>query len=204
MSLYQRHVLPWLIDVSMRGAMLAPYRRRAAMSCTGRVLDVGIGAGHNLAFHTPDTDVVGLDPSAALLKKARTRMSAAGRRILLIRAEAENLPLADTTFDAVLLTWTLCSIADPPAALAEIRRVLKPGGRLHYVEHGAAPEARVRRLQDRLTPAWRRISGGCHLNRDIPALLSAAGFHTVERDHGYAPGPRILTFFYTGCAVAAD
>lgn len=202
MGLYQRHLLPWLIDVSMRGAMLAPYRRRAAEACSGRILDIGIGSGHNLAFLARDSEIVGLDPAEALLAKAQRRMIAAGRPALLIRGDAERMPLADASFDSALLTWTLCSIPDPAAALAEIRRVLRPGGVLHYVEHGSAPEMRVRRWQDRLTPAWRRISGGCHLNRDIAALLAAAGFRPIDGDDGYAPGPKLLTYFYTGRALA--
>ncbi len=202
MGLYQRHLLPWLIDVSMRGATLAPYRRRAAEGCAGRILEVGVGSGHNLAFHAAESTLVGLDVSPALLAKAAARMRASGRRGLLIGGEAERMPFADDSFDAALLTWTLCSIADPAVALGEIRRVLRPGGMLHYVEHGAAPDARVRRLQDRLTPAWRRISGGCHLNRDVGALLAAAGFRAVQGDREYVPGPRFLTYFYSGRAVA--
>ena len=203
MGLYQRHLLPWLIDASMRAAMLAPYRRQAAAGCVGRILDIGVGSGLNLAFLPLDRDVVGIDPSAALLAKVRRQTAAGAREVMLIRGAAERLPLVDGSFDSVLLTWTLCSIAHPAAALAEIRRVLRPDGMLHYVEHGAAPEHRVRRMQDHLTPAWRRISGGCHLNRDIPALLLAAGFRVVESDDAYAPGPKLLTYFYTGRAVAA-
>lgn len=204
MGLYQRHVLPRLIDVSMHSAMLAPYRRRAAAACTGRVLDVGVGSGHNLAFCSADCACVGLDVSPALLAKAAAKGARAGRQVLLVGGEAERMPLASGSFDAALLTWTLCSIADPAAALAEIRRILKAGGSLHYVEHGAAPEARVRRLQDRLTPAWRRISGGCHLNRDVPALLAEAGFRMLRREAAYAGGPRFLTYFYSGHAIAAE
>jgi ubiquinone/menaquinone biosynthesis C-methylase UbiE len=187
----------------MRTGMLAPYRRGVVGTTQGRILEIGIGSGHNLAFYgDAATEVVGVDASAALLGKAAR---GAGKRQLpvrLVRADGARLPFADASFDAAVLAWTLCSIADPAAALAEIRRVLKQGGTLHYVEHGRAPEPKVRRLQDLLTPAWRRLSGGCHLNREMDALIEAAGFRHAEGAAGYAPGPRFVAYFYTGRAVA--
>lgn len=204
MSLYHDRLLPRLIDRVMRSGVLSPYRRRVAEPAGGRILDIGIGSGHNLAFYGTDVaEVVGLDVSAALLANAADR--APGRRppVHLLRADAGCLPFASATFDAALSTWTLCSLADPAAALGEIRRVLKPGGALHYVEHGRAPERRVQRLQDRLTPLWRRLSGGCHLNREIDVLIESAGFRLTSRTAGYAPGPRFIAYFYTGQAIAS-
>ena len=203
MGLYHDHLLPWLIDATMRSGVLAPYRRRTVVAAAGRILEIGIGSGHNLAFYSGDVaDIVGIDVSEALLAKASARAAKGRWRVRLVRADAADLPFAGASFDAAVLTWTLCSLPDPAAALAEIRRVLKRGGTLHYVEHGRTPEPRVQQLQDRLTPVWRRLSGGCHLNREIDALIEKAGFRLDERAAGYAPGPRFVAYFYTGRATA--
>ena len=203
MGIYHDRLLPWLIDRTMRSGMLAPYRRGVVGATHGRILEIGIGSGHNFAFYgDAAAEVVGVDMSAALLGKAATRASKRRLPVRLVLADGSGLPFAEASFDAAVLTWTLCSIADPAAALAEIRRVLRPGGTLHYVEHGRAPEPGVQRLQDLLTPAWRRLSGGCHLNREMDALIEAAGFRHVGGEAGYAPGPRFVAYFYTGCAIA--
>jgi ubiquinone/menaquinone biosynthesis C-methylase UbiE len=206
MGLYHDRLLPWLIDRTMRSEILAPYRRQAVAPAAGRVLEVGIGSGQNVGFYgVAAATVVGIDVSGPLLARAMARAAGeqVGRTLHLVRAAAGGLPFAEASFDAAVLTWTLCSIADPAAALAEIRRVLKPGGLLHYVEHGRAPEPGVHRLQDRLTPLWRRLAGGCHLNREVAALIASAGFRLTRQCAGYAPGPRIVAYFYLGCAVAA-
>jgi ubiquinone/menaquinone biosynthesis C-methylase UbiE len=203
MGIYHDRLLPWLIDRTMRSGMLVPYRLGTVGTTHGRILEIGIGSGHNLAFYGDGAaEVVGLDMSAALLAKAAEEAGKRRLPVRLVRADGARLPFADAAFDAAVLTWTLCSIADPAAALAEIRRVLKPGGTLHYVEHGRAPEPGVRRLQDLLTPAWRRLSGGCHLNREMDALIEAAGFRLAEGAAEYAPGPRFVAYFYSGRAVA--
>ena len=121
-------------------------------------------------------------------------------RVDLLEGSAEALPLDDASVDSVVTTWTLCSVADPVRALREARRVLRPGGRLLFVEHGRAPELRVSRWQDRLTPLWKRVAGGCHLNREIDSLVSAAGFRMERLDTGYMRGPRVMTFMYSGQA----
>lgn len=202
MGVYQQRLLPWLTDLAMRGGALAPYRRQAVAGLSGCVVEIGIGSGLNFAFHGAGTTIVGVDPSAALLARAAKRSHGSGGTVRLIRASGEALPLADGVFDAALLTWTLCSIPDPATALGEIRRVLRPGGELRFVEHGLAPEPRVRRWQVRATPAWKRIAGGCHLDRKIDALLADAGFEIAEMTAAYAPGPRMLTYFYSGRAIA--
>ncbi len=203
MGLYHDRLLPWLIDRAMRSAVLAPYRRSAVVTAEGRILEIGIGSGRNLAFYgSAVAEIVGIDVSAALLARAAGQAVKGRARVHLVRADATHLPFASASFDAAVLTWTLCSIADPAAALAAIRRVLKPGGALHYVEHGRAPEVPVQRLQDRLTPLWRRMSGGCHLNREIDALIEAAGFRLDQRAAAYASGPRFVAYFYAGRAIA--
>lgn len=205
MSLYHDRLLPWLIDRAMRSHMLAPYRRETLLAAAGRVLEIGIGSGHNLGFYADEAaEIVGIDVSRALLGKAALRAAKDDdpRSLHLVLADAAELPFATASFDAAVLTWTLCSIPDPAAALSEIRRVLKPGGTLHYVEHGRAPEPRVQQLQDRLTPLWRWLSGGCHLNRKADALIEAAGFRLAQHATGYARGPRFVAYFYSGRAVA--
>lgn len=203
MGLYHDRLLPWLIDRAMRSAVLAPYRHGAVVPARGRILEIGIGSGHNLGLYgEAAAEVVGIDVSAGLLARAAREAARRHARVHLVRADAASLPFAEASFDAAVLTWTLCSLPEPEAALAGIRRVLKPGGVLHYVEHGRAPEPAVRRLQDRLTPLWRRLSGGCHLNREIDALIEGAGFRLDDRAAAYATGPRFLGYFYTGRAVA--
>jgi ubiquinone/menaquinone biosynthesis C-methylase UbiE len=143
--------------------------------------------------------VIGLEPSPKLIALARrAQRAAAGAQF--IEGSAEEIPLKDGTIDTVVMTWTLCSIPDPSRALGEIRRVLKPGGRLLFAEHGRAPEPNVALWQDRLTPMWKRFAGGCHLNRAIGPLIEAAGFAFDRCETGYMRGPRPLTFMYEGSA----
>jgi ubiquinone/menaquinone biosynthesis C-methylase UbiE len=185
----------------MRNKHLRPYRQRVAGAAEGRILEVGIGSGLNLPFYAPHAEqVFGLDPSPRLLARTRGRARRTQTNIQLLTGSAEHIPLADRSIDTVVTTWTACSIPEIATALAEMRRVLKPGGRLLFVEHGRAPEPRVARWQDRLTPLWRRISGGCHLNRKIDDLISGAGFRIDRLDTGYIPGPKPMTFLYEGAA----
>jgi ubiquinone/menaquinone biosynthesis C-methylase UbiE len=203
MGFYQDRVVPFLIDLSMRDERLRPFRERIAGSARGRVLEVGIGSGLNLPFYGPDVEMVlGLEPSARLLARARDKTRDAPVPVALAQGSAERIPLRDRTVDTVVMTWTACSIPDVTGALAEMRRVLKPSGRLLFVEHGRSPEPGVARWQDRLTPPWRRISGGCHLNRKIEALLVEAGFRLDRLETGYIRGPKLMTFMYEGTAGA--
>jgi ubiquinone/menaquinone biosynthesis C-methylase UbiE len=204
MGLYRDRILPCLIHVSMRQETLTPYRRRlVSAAAEGRVLEIGVGSGLNLPLY-PRTvaQVIGLDPSPKLLSMARATAHPS-HPIELLEASAEAIPLDDRSIDTVLTTWTLCSIPDVAGALGEIRRVLKPDGRLLFAEHGRSPEANVSRWQDRLTPLWKRIGGGCHLNRPVDQLLEASGFHIERMDTGYMQGPKMLTFMYEGCARVA-
>lgn len=200
MSFYSEKVLPHLLNLAMRHKDLAAYRGRLVPAAAGRVLEIGIGSGLNLPFYGPGVrEVVGLDPSAPLLRMAR-RKSGGKIPINMVVGSAEAMPLDDASFDTVLTTWSLCSIPDVNAALAEIRRVLKPSGALLFVEHGRAPDKSVARWQDRITPLWKPVAGGCHLNRPIDALIRQSGFTTAELRMGYMPGPKPFTFMYEGRA----
>ena len=201
MSFYDRRVLPHLIHGAMRQEMLLPYREGAVRGARGRVLEIGVGSGLNIPLYgTGVGRVVALDPSAPLLSMSRRLAARGGMPVAFLRASADAIPLADRSVDAVVSTWTLCSIPDVRAALQEIRRVLKPAGTLLFVEHGRAPESSVQRWQDRLTPIWKRVAGGCHLNRPIPHLLESSGFSVERLETGYMKGPKLMTFMYQGAA----
>jgi ubiquinone/menaquinone biosynthesis C-methylase UbiE len=201
---YERHVLPYLIDLACGIRPVRRQRRKVVPLASGRVLEIGIGTGLNLEHYDKSRleQLVGIDPGVDMHRLARKRMARAGLDVEIVPLSAERLPFDDASFDTVLVTYTLCTIPDPVAALREMRRVLRPGGRLLFCEHGRAPDESVRRWQDRLTPLWSRLAGGCHLNRDIPALLRAAGLRSDDTETLYLPGPRPLTFNYWGSARA--
>jgi len=161
--------------------MLAPYRDRVVSSARGRVLEVGIGSGLNLPFYaSAATNIIGLDPSPKLLEMGNKAARKTPIPLRLIEGTAAAIPIEDHDVDAIVTTWTMCSIPEIQSALQEMRRVLRPGGRLFFVEHGRATEPRVRWWQDHLTPAWKHLSGGCHLNRAIDEFVENAGFR-IER-----------------------
>lgn len=201
MSLYEDWILPQILDLVMQQKRLAKYRAAVAGSARGKVLEIGVGSGLNFPFYGDQVErVFGLDPSSRLLSFARKRAAAVKVPIKLLLGSATAIPLPDNSVDTVVMTWTLCSIPDAQGALAEMRRVLKPDGRLLFVEHGLAPEPGVERWQHRLTPMWRHIAGGCHLDRKMDDLIHSAGFDFKTLQTGYAPGPRAMTFMYEGCA----
>lgn len=203
---WDRTVLPWALDVACGLPMVTRQRRAVVPLARGRVLEVGIGTGLNMAWYDPArvAHITGLDPALELHPRARRRIAAAGLPVDLVGLSAEAIPRADASFDTVVMTYTLCSIPDPLAALREMRRVLAPGGALLFCEHGRAPDAAVARWQDRLQPLWGRLAGGCHLNRDVPALLQAAGFTCPDLHTGYLSGPRPWTWHSWGTATAAE
>ncbi len=204
MSFYEERILPHLINLAMRQRNLLPYRRRVIPGAEGRVLEIGIGSGLNLPLYGHKTEhLIGLDPSPKLLGMARDATRNATIPVELVEGSAEAIPLDNSSIDTVVTTWTLCSIPNARAALGEMRRVLKPDGRLLFVEHGRSPDDHVRRWQDRLTPAWKRIGGGCHLNRAINELIEGSGFRIERLDHGYMKGPKPMTFMYEGSARSA-
>lgn len=205
MGFYNDRILPHLIHLSMRGKRVALHRQRVVPAATGRVLEVGIGSGLNLPFYTDNVkEVVGVDPSARLIAMARRAAGDLPFGIELLTRTAETLPFDDRSFDSVVSTWTLCSIPEARAALMEMRRVLKPGGELIFIEHGAAQDPGVAAWQNRVNPVWTRFAGGCQINRPIDALIADAGFAIKRMETGYlVDGPRILTFHYEGLASPA-
>ncbi|MFV3385282.1 class I SAM-dependent methyltransferase [Pseudomonas sp. NY15364] len=202
MGLYDRHLLPHLIDFACGMGAVMKARSQLVPLAQGRVLEIGIGSGLNLGFYDPQRVevVVGVDPSAAMQRLARERAARCQVPVEMIALELGQIQAADASFDDIVCTFTLCTIPDAIAALREMRRVLKPGGRLLFCEHGLAPDLPVVRWQKRLTPLWKPLAGGCHLDRDIPALIGAGGFHIRELSTGYLKGPRPMTHVYRGWA----
>ena len=202
-SFYGRLILPRLLDRAMRSKEITAERAKLVPRATGVVIEIGIGSGLNLPYYGRGVErLVGVDPSATLLAMTRERARAARFAVAMIEASAESVPLASGMAETVVTTWTLCSIRDAARGLAEMKRLLKPGGRLLFIEHGRAPDAGVRAWQDRITPVWRHLAGGCHLNRDIPGLLGTAGFRIDALDASYGDvGPRPFAFLYRGSAA---
>lgn len=202
MSLYAKYVLPHLINLAMRNKDVTRLRSESVLQAHGDVLEIGIGSGLNLPFYRSAVrHVYGVDPSLELQNMALKRASVAPFEVTFFRQSAEDrLPLADSSMDTIVMTWTLCSIPNPTAALWQMRRVLKPNGRLIFVEHGRSTDATVTAWQDRMTPIWKRIGGGCHLNRKVDDLIRTAGFQVAEQKNFYLPGPRPMTYTYQGVA----
>lgn len=203
-SWYDRNILPYVLDFACGLKPIRAQRLQVIPRAAGRVLEVGIGSGLNLPLYDRSrvTSLVGVDPALQMHPLARQRSRQARLPVEMVGLSAERLPLPDASFDTVVCTYTLCSIPDPAAALDEMRRVLAPGGRLLFAEHGRSPDAAVARWQSRLQPYWSRIAGGCMLDRDVPGLLQAAGFRS-DMHAGYISGPKILAYNYWGEATAA-
>jgi ubiquinone/menaquinone biosynthesis C-methylase UbiE len=201
MAFYHDHILPCLTHLAMSNRRLAGYRRRVVSQARGRALEIGVGSGLNLPLYGRDggevESVYGIDPSPGLLRRAAHRRTAG---TALIEASAEVIPFDRDTFDTVVTSWTLCTIPGVVVALQQMCRVLRPDGRLLFVEHGRAPDPGVVRWQDRLTPCWKCFGGGCHLNRKIDDLISVAGFRIERLDTGYLGGHNPFTFMYEGAA----
>ena len=202
MKFYDEKILPHLIDFACGMGQVMKTRAQIVPQASGRVLEIGIGTGLNLSFYDADkvSTIVGVDPAAQMQGMARQRAAAIDIPVEMIALELGQIQAADASFDSIVCTFTLCTIPDPLAALQEMRRVLKPGGQFLFGEHGRAPDLKVRVWQDRLTPLWRPLAGGCHLNRDIPALLKAGGFRLREVHSRYLQGPRPLTWVWHGWA----
>jgi len=204
MSFYGDHVLPRLLDLLLRSADTHDLRAQVASGLTGEVLEIGFGSGLNVPFYPAAvTRVRALDPAALGRKLAAGRVAASPVPVEYIGLDAQRIPLPDDSVDSVLTTWTLCSIPDAGAALAEVRRVLRPGGTFHFAEHGHAPAADVKviRAQHRLEPLHRRVLGGCHLTRPIDQLITASGLTLTALKTYYRPGPKPTSYTYEGQAT---
>jgi ubiquinone/menaquinone biosynthesis C-methylase UbiE len=203
MGLYDTHVLPHLVGLACGSDHVAEQRRLLVPRARGRVLEVGVGPGLNLPFYDrSEVEVVwALEPSAGMRRKAAPTVATTELDVRWLDLPGEQIPLDDNSVDTVVLTYTLCSIADWQAALAQIRRVLAPDGRLLFSEHGEAPDASVRRWQHRIDPLWTRLAGGCHLTRPIPVLIESGGVEFVELDAGYLGGPRVSSYHSWGVAT---
>jgi ubiquinone/menaquinone biosynthesis C-methylase UbiE len=203
MSLYGDHVLPRVINVVMNTKQTREIRQRVCADLAGDVVEIGFGTGHNLPY-LPATvqSLRAVEPAGLGVRLAQERIVACAVPVQVVGLDGQDLAIEDASADAVLCTWSLCTIPDPVAAVREMRRVLRPGGRLHFVEHGRAPDVRVRRCQDRLNGVQQRVAGGCNLNRDIPAIVQAGGLTITALDTVYGKGePKPYGFLYEGRAV---
>jgi ubiquinone/menaquinone biosynthesis C-methylase UbiE len=205
MGWYGEHVFPRLMNVAMNTAMTREIRSRVCAGLSGEVVEIGFGTGHNLPYLPTSVRLLrAVDPSALGVRLAKDRIAKSTVPVEIAGLDGQRLPFDDESADAVLSTWTLCSIPDPVAAVREIRRVLRPGGQLHFVEHGRAPDEKVRRWQNRLNGLQQRAADGCNLNRDIPALLQAGGLTVTRMDRYYGEGePKTVGSLFEGVAAAA-
>lgn len=205
MGFYNTHIMPRFIDFACGMAVMSEKRKQVVPAAEGRVVEVGIGSGLNLPFYDPTRveRVVGIDPDEAMWKRSAKRRAAARVPVERIGLSGEQIPLDDSSADTVVITYSMCTIPDPVAALTEMRRILKPGGKMLFVEHGASKDASIRKWQDRIDPIWKKLAGGCHSGRPIVDYVREAGWKIERLEEGYVPGPKVLGYQYWGSAVAA-
>lgn len=204
MSFYEEHILPHLINLSCTAGPIMKKRKAVVPAAEGRVLEIGMGSGPNLQFYDPAkvTHLWGLEPSEGMRRKARKNVAASPVDVEFIDLPGEEIPLDDNSVDTIVLTYTLCTIPGAVEAMKGMRRVLKPGGKLLFSEHGRAPDDAVLKWQRRIEPVWKVIGGGCHLTRDIPELIRQGGFEIERLDTEYVEkAPKFAGFMYWGSAV---
>jgi ubiquinone/menaquinone biosynthesis C-methylase UbiE len=203
MEFYNKHILPRLTHWVCSQNDITRVRKEYVPFAKGRILEVGIGSGLNLSYYDPSKveKIWGLDPSKELISRAREKAVQVPFDVELIERSCEDIPMDGNSMDCVLVTYSLCSIPDISKALSEINRILKPGGELIFCEHGRSPDPAIRLWQDRMTPAWTKISGGCHLNRDISGLIRENRFKIVKCDEKYSSPLKLISFNYRGIAI---
>jgi len=200
MGFYARHVLPRCLDLACGVGPIDKQRAKIVPRARGHVVEIGIGSGLNLPFYDASKveRVTGIDPDDHMWRRAKGRVLACDFPVERMGLSGESLPLESRIADTVVVTYSLCTIPDPIAALKEMARVSKPGGTILFAEHGKAPDPRVARWQRRIDPMWKKIAGGCHSGRDIPALFDEAGLEITECEEMYIPGPKVLAYNYWG------
>jgi ubiquinone/menaquinone biosynthesis C-methylase UbiE len=202
MGLYADQFLPRFIDRVLGTGEISKVRAQTASGLSGEVLEVGFGSGLNVPHYPASvTRVLAVDPATVGRKLAEPRVAASSVPVEYIGLDGQSLPVDSESVDHVLITWTMCTIPDVDRALREMHRTLRPGGRLHFAEHGRSPDPNIARWQDRLTPVQRRLFGGCHLNRPIDELVRRAGFDLEPMDTFYVSGPKVFGCMYQGVAT---
>jgi len=202
MGWYAKNILPRLIEAGCSQPLLMKLRAQYVPQARGKVLEIGIGTGLNLQFYNASKiELTGLDPAEELTGHAKERAQQLELPINMLGVSGESIPAEDQTFDALVCTWTLCSIPNVEGALKEMHRVVKPGGTLYFIEHGQAPDAGVFRWQQRIEPIWKQIAGGCHLTRKADDLIAEAGFNITQTESDYLPGPRFAAYMTHGIAI---
>ena len=202
-GIYDTHIMPRLVNCACGVSAITKQRLLSIPHATGTVIEIGIGPGHNLAFYDTEkvNHIIGVDPVHEMTDLAKRRIDATPISVELLSVSAEDMPIDSDYADTIVLTYSACTIPSAEKALAEMRRVLKPGGTLLFCEHGRSPDKNVARWQDRINPYWNKIAGGCNVNRDIPALIRAAGFDIKTLETGYlAPFPKFSTYHFRGQA----
>jgi ubiquinone/menaquinone biosynthesis C-methylase UbiE len=204
MAVWRDHVLPRIVDKACARRDFAEPRRRTLSGLSGDIVEIGFGSGHNLAYYPAEVDrVLAVEPSTVARGLAGPRTDASAVTVEFVGLDGQDLSLPDDCADAAVTTFTLCTIPDVLGALRELGRVLRPGGRLHFLEHGLSPDPSVAAWQHRLTPLQRRICGGCHFDRPIGRLITDGGFRIVTLENSYLPGPKTPSYLYQGVAEAS-